>query len=232
VRAKAALLALALLATLLLAGSTPTRAAVARLHLVVVGDSIAKGYGSSDGQGWRSKLIADVAASGTELTITSYAVGGWGTADALPGLGTLLLDKDPDLVLIALGTNDALGDIGLFEWRYNWLLNVAIDICRAKVAVAFLGYPAGLLGVRVGYANDAIWRASYAHGFMASPRPARFAGFVDFQVIPHADLDAGGIHPRDIGYAAMAHQIERVLGPAYGWAAPPADVPALTGRRP
>src|SRR5690348_5114726 len=93
------LLALALLA----AGP----AAAAPPRILVIGDSIASGYGLPPGQGFPERLQAKLAADGIETTVINGGVDADTSTGGLARLDWALADK-PDYVLIELGGNDML----------------------------------------------------------------------------------------------------------------------------
>lgn len=222
-----------------LAAAAPARADPPTSRRVLgLGDSLTVGYGDPAG-GWPPEFAALAAAAGTTVNIDSYAVGGWGTTDALPGLAAVLVATRPDLVVVAIGTNDAAGggvDVAGFEARYQRILGTILDASSALVAPAWMTYsqpPASpVLTAGEALRNDAIFRCLAARGWLASPPAPRLAGIVDLQPISPSLLSPDGIHLTPAGYAVMARQIYRGVRGAYGWPAIPDEVPALTGHRP
>lgn len=223
-----------LAAVMLLAATlaaVPAKATTTPLQVFVVGHSIAHGYGSSDGQGWRRELSANLAAAGVSLDYTVDAVAGATAPDMLPTVSAVIAAR-PDLVVIELGTNDT-GNVPAFKVALTKMVGQLLDLTTARIALCFEGYPAvATLAAGMGAVNDAIFTVGAAYGWTTATPGPRFAGWCDFQPIPTVDLGPDGIHPTDHGYDAMAHQIERGLAATYGWPAPPADNPPLTGHRP
>lgn len=228
---------LVLFATMLVALPSPVHA-LTPLRILAIGDSLTVGYGDPSG-GWRTEFATLAAAAGVEAHIDSYAVGGWGTTDVLPGLAAVLVATKPDLVVVAIGTNDAAGggvDVAGFEVRYQRILGTILDASSALVAPAWMTYsqpPASsVLSLGEGLRNDAIFRCELARGWLATPPAPRLAGLVDLQPISPSLLAVDGIHLTPAGYQVMGRQIYRGVRVAYGWPAIPDELPALTGHRP
>jgi lysophospholipase L1-like esterase len=227
-----ALVALLLAAAVLFALPSPARA-LTPLHVLAVGDSL------TVDPGWRVEFSTLAAAAGVDAQFDVYAVRGWGTADALPGMAAVLVATKPDLVVIAIGTNDSAagaGDVPGFEDRYQRLLGTILDASSAAVAPAWLAYsqpPASAaLTVGEGMRNDAIFRCIAARGWLASPPAPRLAGIVDLQPISPSYFVADGIHLTAAGEAVMGRQVYRGVRASQGWPAIPDESPALTGHRP
>lgn len=214
----------------------PDHAAVAApspLRMLAVGDSLTVGYGAPAGQGWTAEFVKQAAAAGTEVQITTLAVGGWGTADVLPQLAAAILATQPDLVVLSLGTNDAADPtLNGFEARYGKILTTLLDISPALIAPAWIEYSAApgwmQLSVTEGSANDAIYRCLAARAWLGS----RLAGLPDYQPITWTYLGPDGIHLTAGGYQVMGRQVYRAVRANYGWATIPDEYPALTGHRP
>jgi acyl-CoA thioesterase-1 len=95
-----ALIAAALLAFMLPAAATRTA--------LVFGDSLSAAYGLSPEQGWVHLLGERVQRLGLDWRIVNASISGETTAGGLRRLPEDLKRHKPDLVLIALGANDAL----------------------------------------------------------------------------------------------------------------------------
>lgn len=202
------------------------------LRCLLVGDSIT--VGAAQNGGWRPILQGLFESVGQPVTFSMLAAGGWSTAEAWPSFPAALLQTQPDLVLIGLGTNDT-GDLPGFELRFDRMIGAVMDMTSAKLGAAFIQYSAlnyPTLANGEAAVNDAIYRRLQAHGFLASPAPARFAGLADYQNISGAYLDPGGVHPTGPGYELCAHKLYDAVHDAFGLPAIPFTYPALTGHRP
>lgn len=216
-----------LLVGMLVALPSPSLA-LSPLRVLAIGDSL------TVEPGWRAEFSALAAAAGVDVQIDTYAVRGWGTADVLPGLAAVLVATKPDLVVIAIGTNDAAG--ADFELRYQRILGTILDASTALVAPAWMAYsvPPAPSTMAAGEAlrNDAEFRCFAARGWLASPPAPRLAGVIDLQPISPTLFVPDGIHLTAAGYAVMGRQVYRGVRAVYGWPAIPDEVPALSGHRP
>ena len=95
-----ALVAAALLAACLPAAATRT--------VLVFGDSLSAAYGLRPDQGWVSLLAERIRKEGLDWRVVNASVSGETTAGGLRRLPEDLKRHKPDLVVIALGANDAL----------------------------------------------------------------------------------------------------------------------------
>jgi acyl-CoA thioesterase-1 len=82
--------------------------ALAQRTLLVFGDSLSAAYGLSTSQGWVHLLGERATRSGLDWRVVNASVSGETTAGGLRRLPTDLKAHKPDLVVIALGANDAL----------------------------------------------------------------------------------------------------------------------------
>jgi acyl-CoA thioesterase-1 len=97
-----------LIALLLALFCIPTLATAAPLKIMAFGDSLLAGYGlSSDADNIPSQLEKRLKADGHDVKLINAAVSGDTTTDGLARLDWSLADK-PDMVLLELGSNDAL----------------------------------------------------------------------------------------------------------------------------
>lgn len=87
--------------------ATPSRAAPARIRLLVLGDSLASGYGLLADQGFQAQLAAALSAHGDNVTVIDGAVSGDTTAGGLARLDWVLAEG-ADAAIVELGANDGL----------------------------------------------------------------------------------------------------------------------------
>lgn len=90
-------------ATLLLGSSQLFAAPV-----LVLGDSLAAGYGIDPAQGWVSLLQQRLDQQGYELQVINASISGETTGGGLSRLPALLAQYEPRLVMLELGANDGL----------------------------------------------------------------------------------------------------------------------------
>ncbi|MEI7871025.1 MAG: arylesterase [Alphaproteobacteria bacterium] len=98
----------ALLMLLLCLSAAPgLQAQTAPIKLVVLGDSLAAGYGVKPDQAIPARLEAALKAGGRNVSVINHGVSGDTTAGGVERIDWMLADK-PDIVLVELGANDAL----------------------------------------------------------------------------------------------------------------------------
>lgn len=194
---------------------TPTTAR----RVLLVGDSMVAGAGSSDGSGFRGPLgdlldrvdieMVEVAAYGNGLTV----------ATAAPLVTAALASgPPPDLAVVLIGTNDATWPAP--GWPNPWQTATAalIDQILAagpgvKVAVARISLSAPWADPVMADATVTA-RQAQVNGIISAicgtrPRTA----VVPLDTLPPDWLTDGGWHPGDAGYLRYARQIFTVIEP-------------------
>jgi len=86
--------------------------------IVVLGDSLTAGYGLPRGDAFPTRLETALLAEGENVTVINSGVSGDTTAGGLNRIDWVLAD-DPDLVIVALGANDALRGVDPETTRAN-----------------------------------------------------------------------------------------------------------------
>ena len=81
--------------------------------ILVLGDSLAAGYGLERGEGWVDLMQQRIADSGRSIEVINASVSGETTSGGLSRLPDLLELHQPDMVLLELGANDGLRGIPL-----------------------------------------------------------------------------------------------------------------------
>jgi acyl-CoA thioesterase-1 len=203
------------LAFILLAASFWTPEGVAadgggpRRTLLVLGDSLAAGYGVEESQAFPALLREKIEAAGLGFEVVNAGVSGDTTAGGLRRLNWLLR-RPVDVVLVELGGNDGLRGLPPDATRSN--LVAIVDGLRRKnpktrVVLAGMQMPPNL-------------GEDYGRRFAAVfPEVAREKGLV---LVPHLLEGVGGrpdlnlpdqIHPTPAGHALVASNVWVVLKP-------------------
>jgi len=153
VNGAAGLLAAACLA---LAGPAATAAAQEPVRLMVLGDSLAAGYGLAEEDAFTHDLEAALRDRGHPVDVLNAGVSGDTTAGGLARLDWALAES-PDAVLVELGANDGLRGIDPAETRRN--LTAIVERLRAEdVPVMLAGmYAPPNLGEAYGQRFNAIF---------------------------------------------------------------------------
>jgi acyl-CoA thioesterase-1 len=180
------------------------------------GDSLTAGYGLPEGQAFPARLQAWLCRQGIFTQVVNAGVSGDTTAGGLTRLDWALADK-PDLVILALGANDALRGIDPAIVRAN------LDKMMRKIEAA--GAKLLLLGMRA----PPNWGEAYRRDFdrifpdLAHAHRVPLYPFILEGVAMQPQLNqADGLHPNARGVTVLVDHIgpvvARVLGQRAGGA--------------
>jgi acyl-CoA thioesterase-1 len=201
--ANAAAFALALAA---LTGGGGAEPAAARAPLVLdFGDSLTAGYGLPESEAFPARLEAWLRAKGVTARVINAGVSGDTTADGLARLDWALADK-PDLVILALGANDALRGLDPTMVRDN--LDKMIRRIEASGANVLL----------LGMLAPPNWGTEYDRAFdrifpdLARTHHVPLYPFFLEGVAMNPELNqADGLHPNKKGVAVLVERIGPVV---------------------
>jgi acyl-CoA thioesterase-1 len=197
------------LALALMIVAAPSALAETRKTVVVLGDSMAAGYGVEPAQAYPALLQEKINAAGLPFAIVDAGVSGDTTAD---GLGRMdwLLQRKMDVLIVELGGNDGLRGIPTATIQSN--LQAIIDHARKR-------YPAIKI-VITGMKMPANLGPDYAEAFakvfpeLARKNRAALVPFLLEGVGGDASLNqADGIHPTPEGHKIVAQNVWKVLKP-------------------
>jgi acyl-CoA thioesterase I len=167
-------------------------------QFIVLGDSIASGYGVAPTEAFPSILSRQLG-----LPILNKGVGGDTTAMGLSRLQKDVLAEEPWLVIVELGGNDLLRRIPIAETEQN-LRQIVTSIQEKKAIVVLLGINGGPFGR--GY-NELYQRV--AKDTQSYLIPEIFKGILDDPKYRQDDV----IHPNAAGQDLLANRIARELKP-------------------
>ncbi|MBR7959123.1 arylesterase [Burkholderia vietnamiensis] len=133
--------ALAALLGTALAATMPARAATAasgQPALVVLGDSLAAEYGLPRDTGWVALLRQRLAAERIDYSVANASVSGDTTSGGRARLPAVLQRLKPSIVVVELGSNDALRGVPLATTEQN-LRDIIADARNAHAKVVLVG---------------------------------------------------------------------------------------------
>src|SRR5690554_954795 len=107
-------------------------------HILVVGDSLSAEYGLSQGSGWVSHIAQRLHSHGTGYQIHNSSISGDTTSGGVTRLPAELERIEPDIVVIELGSNDALRGLPL-NMASNNLAQMIKQSQAAGARVVLLG---------------------------------------------------------------------------------------------
>ena len=192
----------------LMIGGTPV---FARVPVILdFGDSLTAGYGLAPEQAFPARLQAGLGQQGIEVRVINAGVSGDTTAGGLARLDWALADK-PDLVILALGANDALRGIAPATVRDN--LDKMIQKIEANGAKVLL----------VGMLAPPNWGAEYESAFdrifpdLAKVHDVQLYPFFLEGVAMKPELNQpDGLHPNERGVAVMVDLLVPVVARLVG----------------
>lgn len=170
-------------------------------RILVLGDSIAAGYGLAADEAFPARLESHLRRAGHEVRVIDAGVSGDTTAGGFARLDWALADR-PHIVIVELGGNDGLRGIAPQATRAN--LDAILARLKARgprvLLTGMLAPPN--LGAEYGRAFDAIYPELAAkYGVALYP-------FVLDGVAAQPDLNQrDGIHPNARGVAVMVDRI-------------------------
>jgi acyl-CoA thioesterase I len=126
-----------LLSLLLLAWFMGDRAMAEPVKLVVLGDSLAAGYGLKEGDAFPAKLEMALKSKGIDVTVVNAGVSGDTAKQGLERLDWAV-EPDADAVIVELGANDALRGIDPNETRAS-LEKIISRLRSRKIPIMIAG---------------------------------------------------------------------------------------------
>lgn len=195
--------------------AAPAARAEGARTLLVLGDSLAAGYGLPQSQGFQARLRAALAKAGWTVTMLDGAVPGDTSAGGRARLAWLLGGAKPDAAIVELGANDGLRGLSVAAMQAN-LAAILDTLAARRIPVVLAGmYPPPNLGPDYTKA----FRAAF--GALARRPGVVYEDFFLAGVAAHpALLQADGLHPNAAGERVVVADIlplvTRVLGEAGG----------------
>ena len=203
--------ALRILAAAIVSLTITITPAAARVPVILdFGDSLTAGYGLAPEQAFPPRLQAALHRRGIETRVVNAAVSGDTTAGGLARLDWALADK-PDLVILALGANDALRGIDPATVRGN------LDKMIRKIESS------GAKVLLVGMLAPPNWGEEYKTAFdRIFPDLARVHGvalypfFLEGVAMKPELNQPDGLHPNERGVAVLVDRIAPVVAGLVG----------------
>ncbi len=189
----------------------PVHAQGARRTLLVVGDSLSAEYGIARGSGWVALLEQRIAQQKLPARVVNASISGDTTAGGRSRLPALLQQHRPQVVVVALGGNDALRGLPLDMTEANLTAMArAAKAAGAKVLIAGIAVPPNY-GRK--YSEDfARLFGTVARAEGTALVPFLLAGVAD---APNADalFQPDRIHPTAAAHPQMLDNVWPVLRP-------------------
>lgn len=158
--------------------------------IVAFGDSLVSGYGVSEGDDAVSALSTKLG-----VLVANFGVSGDTSGEALKRIDTIL-EREPDIVIVVVGGNDALQQLPVAETEGN-----ISEILKKLKGAGIRPVLAGVLG---GFPSD-----PYAAMFtrLASEHEVPLVPNVLAGLIGNNTFMSDEIHPNALGYARIAEKL-------------------------
>jgi acyl-CoA thioesterase-1 len=176
--------------------------------ILVVGDSLSAEYGLRRDTGW-VKLIADkLRADAPEYQILNSSISGDTTSGGRARLPAALSTHKPRIVIIELGSNDALRGLSLAATRDN--LSSMIETAKTRNADVLL------VGMQIPPNYGRAYTEQFERIFseLANQHDAKLVPFLLEGMATNMELfQADGIHPNEAAQAILADNVWTKLRP-------------------
>jgi acyl-CoA thioesterase-1 len=176
--------------------------------LLVLGDSLSAGYGMAAGEAWPALLEARLRERDPRFRVVNASISGETTAGGLARIDAALARHRPAIVVIELGSNDALRGLPLELAREN----LAAMARRARVTGAAVLIVGMEMPPNFGPAFTDAFRAMYAE--VAAEQQA---GLLPFLLEPiardRANFLDDNLHPTPETQPVILDHVLTVLGP-------------------
>jgi acyl-CoA thioesterase I len=184
------------------------QAAASNRTILVFGDSLSAGYGLRPEQGWVALLDKRLLSQGYGYKVVNASVSGETTTGGLQRLPRALESNRPDLVVLELGSNDALRGLPLSAMQSN--LGRMIELAQQASARVLL------IGMRMPPNYGPRYTADFAQVF-ASLRDKYHVPLVPFLLqsvaLDPSRMQEDGLHPNALGEPIMLDTVWPQLEP-------------------
>ena len=159
--------------------------------LLVLGDSLAAGYGLAPAEAWPALLDQRLAHQEYAVRVVNASISGETTAGGLARLPALLETHRPSVVVIELGANDGLRGLAVDQLRDN--LRALVEKSRDS------GAQVVVIPMRVPPNYGPAYSQAFEAAFAELPDDARGVSLAPFflkdVVLDPALMQADGLHP-------------------------------------
>lgn len=174
--------------------------------ILVLGDSLSAEYGLSKNTGWVKLLSDQLTSQKPTLKIVNSSISGETTAGGLGRLEKLIVQYQPNLIIIELGGNDALRGLELEATKSN--LKKMIEIAkRSDCQVLLLG-----MQIPTNYGKKYSQDFQKLYGDIASSTKVKLVPFFLDNVALNPNLfQADRIHPNEKAQKIMMQNVWAIL---------------------
>jgi len=190
------------------AQTAPTAEGSASRTVLVVGDSLSAEYGIKRGTGWVPLLSARVSEQYPKYQVVNASISGDTTSGGMARLPALLRQHAPAVVVLELGSNDALRGLSLTMTEQNLrAMTQAAKQAEAKVVIVGMQIPPN-------YGRDYAQRFAQLFSTVAKDEKARLVPFLMEGIATNrAMFQADGIHPNEDAQPQLLDNVWPTLRP-------------------
>ena len=175
--------------------------------VLAFGDSLTAGYGVKDEESYPSKLQEKISSAGFPHKVVNAGVSGDTTAGGVRRI-RWLMKHEPEIVILALGANDGLRGLSIYEMRKN--LETIITICREHNVQILL---AGMKALP-NYGEDYMREFETVFPELAEKHDLIFLPFLLEGVAGEREYtQSDGLHPLASGYSIITDLVWQRLKP-------------------
>jgi len=176
--------------------------------LLVVGDSLSAEYGLARGTGWVPLLARRMSEQYPNYQVVNASISGDTTSGGVARLPALLQRHQPAIVVLELGSNDALRGLSLQMTEQN-LRDMAQRSRQAGARVLIVG-----MQIPPNYGRDYTQRFAAVFPAVAKAEQAELVPFLmDGMATDRAMFQADGIHPNEQAQPALLDNVWAALRP-------------------
>ena len=176
--------------------------------VLVVGDSLSAEYGIKRGTGWVPLLAARVSEQYPKYQVVNASISGDTTSGGVARLPALLRQHAPTVVVLELGSNDALRGLSLTMTEQNLrAMTQAAKAADAKVVIVGMQIPPN-------YGRDYTQRFAQLFDTVAKDEKTRLVPFLmEGMALNRAMFQADGIHPNEDAQPQLLDNVWPTLRP-------------------
>ena len=176
--------------------------------ILIFGDSLSAGYGIERGEEWASLLQKRLQHTKYDYRVSNLSISGETTSGGLERLNAALMETRPEILILALGTNDGLRGISMAEMKNN--LQAMIDQALAEhIRVILVGMH---LPSNYGSTYTELFYQQYTR--LVRDNPVTFLPFLLENIGENIKLfQADGMHPLASAQPQIMDNIWQILTP-------------------
>lgn len=190
------------------AQTAPAAQGSAPRAVLVLGDSLSAEYGIKRGTGWVPLLSERISQQYPKYKVVNASISGDTTSGGVARLPALLRQHAPAVVVLELGSNDALRGLSLTMTEQN-LRNMAQAARQADADVVIVG-----MQIPPNYGRDYTQRFAQLFPTVAKDEKARLVPFLMEGIATNrAMFQADGIHPNEDAQPQLLDNVWPALRP-------------------